>query len=108
MDGHTKVVNRSLGDLLRSLVMENHGSWDNILQQVEFAYNDSVNRSTGKSPFQVVYGMQPRGVSELRESEQTVTSSASVEEFVEAMKELHSRVKQRLEDSNQEYKHRAY
>jgi hypothetical protein len=69
MDGKMEVVNRSLGDLLRSLVIEHHSSWDHIFPQAEFAYNDSVNRSTGKSPFQVVYGLQPRGVSELRDSE---------------------------------------
>jgi hypothetical protein len=57
MDGQTKVVNRSLGDLLRSLVTEHHSSWDSILPQAEFAYNDSVNISTRKSPFQIVYGM---------------------------------------------------
>jgi hypothetical protein len=93
-DGQTEVVNRSLGDLLRSLVTEHHSSWDSILPQEEFAYNDSVNRSTGKSPFQIVYGMQPRGVSELRDSEQTNTISASAGEFAEAMKELHSQVKE--------------
>ena len=48
-----------------------------------------------------------RGVSELRELEQATTSSASAEEFAEAMKELHGRVKQRLMESNQEYKRRA-
>jgi hypothetical protein len=37
----------------------------------EFAYNDSPNRSTGKSPFQILYGMQPRGVSDLRDLEQS-------------------------------------
>jgi hypothetical protein len=51
MDGKTDVVNKSLGDLLRSLVAEHHSQWDNILPQTEFAYNDSVNRSTGQSPF---------------------------------------------------------
>jgi hypothetical protein len=107
MDGQTEVVNRSLGDLLRSLVTEHHRSWDSILPQAEFAYNDSVNRTTGKSPFQVVYGMQSRGVSELRDSEQTDTSSASAGEFAEAMKELHRQVKERLLKSSQEYKHRA-
>jgi hypothetical protein len=106
-DGQTEVVNRSLGDLLRSLVTEHHSQWDSILPQAEFAYNDSVNRSTGKSPFQIVYGMQPRGVSELRDSEQTATRSASAEEFAEAMKELHGQVKQRLLDSSHEYKRRA-
>jgi hypothetical protein len=67
-DGQIEVVNRSLGDLLRSLVTEHHNSWDNVLPQAEFAYNDSVNRSTGKSPFEIVYGRQPRGVFELRDS----------------------------------------
>jgi hypothetical protein len=38
---------------------------------VEFAYNDSPNRSTGKIPFQIVYGMHPRGISELRDLGQT-------------------------------------
>jgi hypothetical protein len=52
-----------------------------------------VNRSIGKSPFQIVYGTHPRGVCELRESEKTATSSASTEEFAEAMKELHGKVK---------------
>jgi transposase InsO family protein len=32
-DGQTEVVNRSLGDLLRSLVIEHHSQWDNILPQ---------------------------------------------------------------------------
>jgi hypothetical protein len=50
---------------------------------------------------------QPRGVSELRESEQMMTKSANAEEFAEAMEDLHSRVKQRLLESNQEYKRRA-
>jgi hypothetical protein len=99
-NGQTEVVNRSLGDLLRSLVTEHHSSWDNVLPQAEFAYDDSVNRSTGKIPFDIVYDRQPRGVYELRDSEQIMTKSASAEEFSEAMKELHSRVKERLLESN--------
>ena len=46
-DGQMEVVNRSLVDLLRSLVTEHHSSWDNILPQAEFSYNGSVNRSIG-------------------------------------------------------------
>jgi hypothetical protein len=53
-----------------------------------------VNQSTGKCSFQIVYGTKSRGVFELKDSEQISTSSASAEEFVEAMKELHSKVKQ--------------
>jgi hypothetical protein len=59
-----------------------------------FTYNDSLNRSTGQSPFQIVYGMQPRGVSELKDSEQNEFRSASAEDFAEGMKELHNQVKE--------------
>jgi hypothetical protein len=104
MDGQKKVVKRSLGYLVRSLVTEHHSQWDHILPKAEFSYNDSLNRSTGKSPFQIVYGMQPRGVYELKDSEQNETRSASAKDFVEAMKELHSQVRERLQNSNQEYK----
>jgi hypothetical protein len=48
--------------------------------------------------------MQPRGISELRDSEQIATRSASAEDFTEAMKELHSQVKEHLQSSSQEYK----
>jgi hypothetical protein len=32
-DGKTEVVNRSLGDLLRSLVTEHHSQWDHIFHR---------------------------------------------------------------------------
>jgi hypothetical protein len=42
-NGQTKVVNQSLGNLLRSLVSEHHSQWDQILPQAEFSYNESLN-----------------------------------------------------------------
>jgi hypothetical protein len=106
-DGQTKAVNRNLGDLLRSLVTEHHSQWDNILPQVEFSYNDSLNRSTGKNLFQIVYGTHPRGVSKLRDSKQDEIRSASAKYFSEEMKELQNQVKERLQNLSQEYKCRA-
>ena len=75
-------------------MVEHHSQWDHILPHAEFAYNDFINRSTGQSPFHIVYGMQPRGVSELEDSEQNKFRSASVEDFAEAMKELRSQIKE--------------
>jgi thiaminase len=50
--------------------------------------------------------MQPRGVSKLKDSKQAEFRSASVEDFEEGMKELHSRIKEKLQSSSQEYKNR--
>jgi hypothetical protein len=106
-DGQTEVVNRSLGNLLRSLVTEHHSQWDQILSQAEFAYNNSPNRSTGKIPFQIVYGMMPRGVSELRDMEQSEFRSVGAEDFTAEMQKLHDQIKEQLQNNNAEYKHRV-
>ena len=94
MDGQTEVVNRSLGDLLRRLVVEHHSQWDQIMLQAEFAYNDSPNRSKGWSPFYIMYEMKPRGVSELRDLEQSEFRSSRVEDFVAEMQEIHNKIKE--------------
>ena len=60
-DGKIEVVNRSLGNLLRCLAGEHVKSWDQKLCQAEFAHNHAVNRSTGFSPFTVVYSFVPQG-----------------------------------------------
>jgi hypothetical protein len=52
-DGQTEVVNRSLRNILRSLVKENSKQWDHLLAHEEFAYNDSPNRITRMSPFPI-------------------------------------------------------
>ena len=59
-DGQIEVVNRNLGNLLRTLVGEHTGSWDLQLATAEFAYNTAVNRTTCKSPHEIVYGFRPR------------------------------------------------
>ena len=78
-----------------------------MLAQVEYAYNDSPNRSTGKSPFQIVNGMHPRGVHELRDLGTTKKRSAYGEEFASSIKELHEDVKQKLQDKSLKYKARV-
>ncbi|PKU70598.1 hypothetical protein MA16_Dca008715 [Dendrobium catenatum] len=58
-DGQTEVVNRTLGSMLRCLVQDHPKQWEEMLSTAEFAYNSMVNRSTGKSPFSIVYTKIP-------------------------------------------------
>jgi len=103
-DGQTEVVNRSLGNLLRSMVGENSRMWDRVLAQVEFAYNDSPIRNIGFSPFQILYGMHPRGVHELWDLGLQERQSADGEDFANAMRDLHEQVKIKLQDSSLKYR----
>ena len=65
-NGQTEVINRSLGNLLRCVTQQHGGAWDTVLSQAEYSYNDSFNKSTSMTPFQIVYGSHPRGFLELR------------------------------------------
>nr|KYP41877.1 Transposon Ty3-I Gag-Pol polyprotein [Cajanus cajan] len=59
-DGKTKVVNRSLGTMLRAILKGNNKkSWDDYLPHVEFAYNRVVHKTTKISPFEIVYEFNP-------------------------------------------------
>ncbi|KAK9148013.1 hypothetical protein Scep_006770 [Stephania cephalantha] len=103
-DGQTEVVNRSLGNLLRSLVGENVRSWDFKLSQAEFAHNHAVNRSTGFSPFQVVYSVLPRGHLDLLPVPSKTRWHGKAEDFVRGLQEIHQSVKDNLQKVADKYK----
>ncbi len=67
-----------------------------ILPQAKFVYNNFVNKSTGKSPFQIVYGSSPRNVSELRKLDKGEISSAEAKDFVEHLKNIHEEVRKHI------------
>lgn len=97
----------TLGNILRSLVYQNLKQWDLALAKTEFAYNDTPNQSTGMSPFQIVFGMHPRGVYELRYLGKQEAKSASAEYFSQQMQRLQEEVKDKLQENNNKYKQRV-
>ncbi|KAJ9509668.1 hypothetical protein QJQ45_011337 [Haematococcus lacustris] len=58
-DGQTERANRTLEDMLRNYVSPHHDDWDQHLTAAEFAYNASVQASTGYSPFRLNSGQEP-------------------------------------------------
>lgn len=96
-----------MGNILRSLVYQNPKQWDLALAQAEFAYNDTPNRSTGMIPFQIVFGMHPRGVYELRVLGKQEAKSASADKFAEQMQRLQEEVKGKMQESSNKYKQRT-
>ncbi|KAK8942512.1 hypothetical protein KSP39_PZI008912 [Platanthera zijinensis] len=103
-DGQTEVVNRSLGDLLRSLVAEHSATWDLVLHIAEFAYNSFVNRSTGMSPFQIITGYDPIKPIDLIDLPSTYRTSIFASSFAKHIHELHKEIRPKLTLKYESYK----
>ena len=58
-DGQSERANRTLEEILRHFVSPRQDDWDDWLDLAEYAINDSVNPSTGYSPFYLCFGHNP-------------------------------------------------
>ena len=96
-DGQTEVVNRTLGNLIRCISSEKPMQWDLALSQAEFAYNSSVNRSTGKSPFSIVYYLPPKHALDLVPLPELPRVSQVAENMVDHIQAMQEKVRQKLE-----------
>ena len=92
---------------MRCLVGESLGNWDLLLPRAEFAYNSSVNRSTGKSPFEIIHGYKPRKPIDLIPLPSHARVSESAESYAQHIKELHKEISKKIQMSNEVYKHIA-
>ena len=59
-DDQTEVINRTLSTMLMAVLKTNLYLWEECLPHIEFAYNRSIHSTMKVSPFQVVYGFNPR------------------------------------------------
>ena len=100
-DGQTEVVNRTLGALLRATVGKNLTDWDLCLPIVEFAYNSSTHSSTGKSPFEVVYGYNPSLPLDFIAKPATKEESLSGVERSQEIQKLHQQTSEQLRKSQE-------
>ena len=60
--------------------------------------------TTRKIPFEIVYGIHPRGVYDLRELKDQGRVSVHAYDFAKSMKEIHEQVKETLIEANQRLK----
>lgn len=58
-DGQTERTNQTMESMLRHYINWNETEWHKQLSLVEFAYNNSVQASTGYTPFYLMYGDNP-------------------------------------------------
>src|SRR5438552_1394249 len=65
-DGQTKHTNQFLLGWLRNYFAGSTDLWSRKLRQAEFCYNNQKHNTIGMSPFEALYGYNPRMVEYLR------------------------------------------
>ena len=106
-DGQTEVTNRTLGTLLRVLVKKNIKAWDDLLPHAEFAFNRAPSKATGLSPFQVVYGQNPRTPLDLTSLPTPSKFSWEAEKRAKEIQDLHVHIRERIEKTNNQAMNQA-
>ncbi|MCO5597406.1 hypothetical protein L7F22_051482 [Adiantum nelumboides] len=101
-DGQSEIVNSTVLDLLKCYVSDKQTEWEKYLPLVEFAYNDTIHSSTGKAPFEVIYG-KPH----LPPILFTKDKIFAADEFVRDIEAAYSQVRRAITNSQEKQKKAA-
>jgi hypothetical protein len=55
-NGMTERTNKTIVDMIALAVQSHRDDWDETLPFLTFCYNNSIHKSTGKTPFEIIYG----------------------------------------------------
>lgn len=83
-NGLTERFNRTLANMLSMYVSQNHRDWDVWLKYVVFAYNTTVQDSTGYAPFYLLHGFQARLPTEILYQDDNTPPTKRYEKLHEA------------------------
>ena len=96
-NGKTKVVNRTLGNLIRSICGDKPKQWDLALAQAKFAYNSAIHWTTEKALFAIIYTKTPRQALDLIKLLGGHGASVVAKNMVEQRQIMIEEVKQKIE-----------
>ncbi|GJS42727.1 RNA-directed DNA polymerase, partial [Tanacetum coccineum] len=94
------------GSLLRSLINTNLKQWEELLPQAEFAYNRAPNKTTGRSPCMVVYGLNPKTPLDLAMLDTSTKFNQEASDRAADIKALQQLVHDKITKSNELIKYR--
>lgn len=100
-DGQTKRLNRCLKHYLRSMVSQRPHKWVKWLPLAEWWYNSTYNSCIKRTPFEALYGVQPRLLCLTSDSRSVV---GTVEEFQIQREAMNHLLKEAIRSAQNKYK----
>jgi hypothetical protein len=102
-DGQTKVVNRTLCTMLRSILRTKLKMWEACLPHIEFAYKCSMHSTTKMCPFQIVYGFIPHAPTDLLSNAPAEDTNCAAHQRVSLIHKIHAQTRDNIEHMNAKY-----
>ncbi|MBN3289911.1 POL2 protein, partial [Polypterus senegalus] len=99
-DGLVERFNQTLKQMLRKVVSADGRNWDQLLPLVLFAYREVPQASTGFSPFELLYGRQPRGILDILKEgwEAEALPSSNILEYVAQLRDRLTKIRPLLKE----------
>ncbi|GKG44490.1 putative CCCH-type zinc finger family protein, partial [Tanacetum coccineum] len=88
----------------QKLVEDKPKQRDLVLPFAEFAFNNSKNRTTQRSPFEIVHGLSPYSVMDLTPIPILGKANVKADELAEHIKNIYEEVQLQVEAHNAKYK----
>lgn len=93
-DGQSKRTTQTLEDLLRTCVLDHLGVWDEVLELVEFTYNNSYQSSIAMAPYEALYGRCCRTLlCWFKDGESVLTGPKLIQQTTEKVKLIQERLR---------------
>ena len=100
-DGQTERTNRVVQEMLRHYIGFTLSDWEEKVPLAEYAINNSYQESIGMSPFQAIYGYNPRPPFALPYQQ---AKERSTKELMQKLEQHHARARRCLEAAQQRQK----
>ncbi len=101
-DGQTERMNRTLEQMLRSYVNYKSNDWDEYLVSCEIAYNNSVQSSTGYSPYYLNNGCHIKLPVTLNATQlEQMSTNETANQMVQRMNETMNKAKEHIAQAQQ-------
>ena len=106
VEGHNRVV----ADMLSKYCANNPRIWDRVVPYLTFVYNTTVHKTTGATPFSLVYGAEcqpPKDLFDLRQPGAESLDDGFVDDLGQVFREAHQQARvtlgtnqRRVKDAN--------
>jgi hypothetical protein len=103
-DGQTERLNQCLETFLRCMIHAKPQQWAKWLPQAEFWYNTTYHSALGRSPFEVLFGREPRHFGVLPPKD---TGNADLDAWTKERAALIPIIRQHLTRAQARMKHQA-